>query len=57
MKLKFPPSMPDFNEHGENGVIIIETAPIDLVPYCVYLFLDIVKNFKVIYSLLYSLFF
>ena len=48
MKLKFPPSMPDFNEHGENGVIIIETAPIDLVPYCVYLFLGIVKNFKVI---------
>lgn len=48
MKLKFPESMPDFATAGEEGIIIIKMAPIDLVPYCVYYFLtNVVANFKV----------
>eukprot|EP01041_Mallomonas_annulata_P003208 gene3208-6337_t len=46
MKLQFPSSMPDYDTAGESGVIIIETGPIDLVPYSVFYFLDIVEHFK-----------
>jgi len=46
MKLEFPSTMPDFAEAGKSGIILIETAPIDLVPYSVYLFLQTIKNFK-----------
>lgn len=42
MELVFPKSMPDF----ERGVVTIELAPIALVPYVVYYFLQIVKHFK-----------
>ena len=42
MELVFPKSMPDF----ERGVVTIELAPIALVPYVVYYFLEIVKHFK-----------
>lgn len=46
MKLEFPSSMPDYIEAGSSGRILIETAPIDLVPYSVYMFLQIAKGFK-----------
>ena len=42
MELVFPKSMPDF----DRGVVTIELAPIALVPYVVYYFLEIVKHFR-----------
>jgi cyclophilin family peptidyl-prolyl cis-trans isomerase len=42
MELVFPKSMPDF----DRGVVTIELAPITLVPYVVYNFLEIVKHFR-----------
>lgn len=42
MELVFPKSMPDF----DRGVVTIELAPIALVPYAVYYFLEIVKHFR-----------
>lgn len=46
MEIEFPPSMPDYNEKGNKGEITIELAPIELVPYSVYFFLEVVKNWK-----------
>jgi len=46
MDLTFPASMPDFEKNGPSGSITIEMAPIALVPYVVYYFLEMVKNFK-----------
>ena len=46
MELEFPSTMPDYNEKGKNGEITIQLAPVDVVPYSVYYFLEIVKNFK-----------
>ena len=46
MELEFPPTMPDYNEKGEKGEVTIELAPIELVPYSVYYFLEIIKNWK-----------
>ena len=46
MILTFPPSMPDFAENGAEGRIVIEMAPIALVPYSVYNFLEIVRRFQ-----------
>lgn len=46
MKLQFPEAMEDFSEKGQDGTIIIELAPTDLVPYSVYYFLQIVDSWK-----------
>jgi cyclophilin family peptidyl-prolyl cis-trans isomerase len=46
MELEFPSTMPDYNEKGKKGEITIELAPIELVPYSVYYFLEIIKNWK-----------
>jgi len=46
MKLLFPVSMTDSRLPQEQS-LLIELAPIDLVPYSVYFFLNIVKNWKV----------
>lgn len=47
MLLEFPESMPDYAVAGKDGRIVIELAPISLVPYCVFNFLNIVDNWKV----------
>lgn len=47
MLLQFPESMPDYVSAGPTGRIVITLAPIDLVPYCVYNFLEIVSSWKV----------
>lgn len=47
MKLKFPESMPDYATAGGDATIIIKMAPIELVPYSVYYFLNVVKQWKV----------
>jgi len=46
MELEFPSTMPDYNEKGKKGEITIELAPIEVVPYSVYYFLEIIKNWK-----------
>ncbi len=46
VNLEFQPSMPDFAEKGSEGSILIEMAPIALVPHSVFTFLEIVRNFK-----------
>lgn len=46
LKLSFPSSMPDYSTAGPNGTILIETAPINIVPYSVFYFMQIVENFK-----------
>jgi hypothetical protein len=38
--------MPDYETAGADGRIIIELGPIDLVPYSVYYWLEIVRRFK-----------
>jgi hypothetical protein len=40
MLLEFPESMPDYSVAGKDGRIVVELAPIALVPYCVYFFLS-----------------
>lgn len=52
MKLSFPPSMEDFATAGEEGIIIIEMAPIELIPYCVYYFLQTISSWKVCSNIL-----
>jgi hypothetical protein len=46
MKLTFPSTMPDFAAAGADGTLIIEMGPIDLVPYCVFNFLEIVRRWN-----------
>jgi hypothetical protein len=44
--LKFPKSMADYNTEGAFGKIRIELAPVDIVPYSVYYWLEIIRRFK-----------
>eukprot|EP01035_Chromulina_nebulosa_P020750 gene20750-26905_t len=46
MKLEFPESMPDYSTNGKDGTLIIELAPISLVPYSVYYFLEALSIWK-----------
>ena len=46
MDLAFPETMPDFVSSGAAATITIELAPIALVPYVVFYFLELVKNYK-----------
>jgi hypothetical protein len=46
MKILFPNSMAD-PQLPQEQTLLIELAPIDLVPYSVYFFLNVVKNWKV----------
>ena len=46
MTLQFPESMPDFDAAGADATILVELAPIEEVPYCVFFFLEVVKGFK-----------
>jgi hypothetical protein len=45
MKLQFPESMAESGPLEDK--IIFELAPIELVPYSVYFFLEVIKNWKV----------
>jgi hypothetical protein len=46
MTLRFPESMPDYATAGPTGKIYFELGPAELVPYSVYYFLEIVRNWK-----------
>lgn len=45
--LEFPPTIPDYNTHpsGKYGTLVIEMAPIDLIPVSVYTFLEVARTF------------
>ncbi len=47
MTVKFPPSMMTDSSLPEEETILIDMAPISLVPYSVYYFLGVVKDWKV----------
>jgi hypothetical protein len=42
LTLRFPASMPDYAERGSAGVVLLEMAPVALMPYSVLTFLDMV---------------
>jgi hypothetical protein len=46
LTLEFQPSIPDFKDKGKDGSIVVELAPISLVPCSVYNFLEIARTWK-----------
>ena len=44
--LEFQDTIPDFEEGGKDGSILIELAPSELVPHSVFTFLEIARNWK-----------
>lgn len=46
VELEFPPTIPDYAENGKDGTIVIEMAPIDLIPVSVWTFLEVSRTFK-----------
>ena len=48
MKLSFPDSMINDANQDKEATIVLELAPLSMVPYCVYNFLNIIERWKVI---------
>lgn len=46
LQLEFQPSIPDYTTKGKDGTLIIEMAPISLLPCSVYNFLEIARTWK-----------
>ncbi len=46
LDLEFQSTIPDFDTKGKDGTIVIELAPISLIPYSVYNFLEIARTWK-----------
>lgn len=46
LDLEFQSTIPDFDTKGKDGTIVIELAPIALIPYSVYNFLEIARTWK-----------
>lgn len=46
MTLVFPETMADYKTAGKDGKIIIELAPMELVPYSIYYFMELVRQWK-----------
>ncbi|KAL7435203.1 hypothetical protein ACHAXM_004505 [Skeletonema potamos] len=46
LDLEFQSTIPDFETNGKDGTIEIELAPISLIPYSVYNFLEIARTWK-----------
>ena len=42
--LEFPPTIPDFDQNGKDGSIVIELAPIELIPVSVWTFLEVSRT-------------
>jgi hypothetical protein len=47
LTLEFQPSIPDFKDKGKAGSIVVELAPISLLPCSVYNFLEIARTWKI----------
>ena len=39
-------SMPDFQESGESGRLVVELGPLEHVPYSTFMFLEVIDNWK-----------
>ena len=39
-------TMPDFQENGESGRLVVELGPLEYVPYSTFMFLNIIDNWK-----------
>jgi len=46
MEVQFPRKMLDIEEQGTSGVIVVETAPLHLVPHSVLLFLEMASHWR-----------
>ena len=46
LDLEFQSTIPDFDAKGKDGTVVIELAPISLIPYSVYNFLEIARTWK-----------
>lgn len=46
MVLTFPATMPDLAKAGRTGRVLVELAPMSLMPHAVFLFLDLVDHWK-----------
>lgn len=46
MTLTFPETMKDYETAGPTGVIVFELAPLKLVPYSTFFFLEIIRKWK-----------
>ena len=46
LDLEFQSTIPDFEEKGKDGALVIELAPISLIPCSVYNFLEIARTWK-----------
>jgi len=46
LDLEFQSTIPDFDSKGKDGTVVIELAPISLIPYSVYNFLEIARTWK-----------
>lgn len=46
MDLQFQESIPDFKEKGASGILLMELAPISLIPVSVYNFLEVARGWK-----------
>ncbi|GKY97158.1 hypothetical protein MPSEU_000674200 [Mayamaea pseudoterrestris] len=46
LDVEFQPSIPDFVANGKDGSLIIEMAPIHLIPVSVYTFLEVARTYK-----------
>jgi hypothetical protein len=46
LDLEFQPSIPDYVEKGKDGSVVIELAPIHLIPVSVYTFLEVARTWK-----------
>eukprot|EP00538_Stauroneis_constricta_P013454 CAMPEP_0119548246 /NCGR_PEP_ID=MMETSP1352-20130426/2199_1 /TAXON_ID=265584 /ORGANISM="Stauroneis constricta, Strain CCMP1120" /LENGTH=340 /DNA_ID=CAMNT_0007593453 /DNA_START=100 /DNA_END=1122 /DNA_ORIENTATION=- len=44
--LEFPPTIPDYAENGKDGELLIEMAPIDLIPVSVFTFLEVARSWE-----------
>ena len=45
-ELEFPPTIADYETLGKDGVIVIELAPVDLIPVSTYTFLEIARTWQ-----------
>mmetsp|Transcript_11310 Transcript_11310/g.24025 ORF Transcript_11310/g.24025 Transcript_11310/m.24025 type:complete len:370 (+) Transcript_11310:144-1253(+) len=46
MDLEFQPTIPDFEERGKDATLLLELAPISLIPCSVFNFLEIARTWK-----------
>jgi mRNA-degrading endonuclease RelE of RelBE toxin-antitoxin system len=46
MELEFQPSIPDYATNGKDGTLVIEMAPVDLIPVSVFTFLEVARTWK-----------